>query len=215
MDQECAFLPWRGLPTSQATPRPLPGHSQATPAHQLHPKILDPWSRTIPLMASKWHMSGAQAWDGPLPGPSQAILGPLLSHFQAPPRSIPGPFQATPWPLPGEIFWREGKSKGKIWLENCHRCPWQEKGSFDVGLQKIIIWRFQAEACHLHLTTFSRDPVDNGSVTLLRMVLYVDHQSLIAIISTSRPCRDKCIPVLDFTIFSLSRNVYLNINSKI
>jgi len=28
---------------------------------------------------------------------------------------------------------------GKIWLENCHRRTWQEKGSFFVGLQIIII----------------------------------------------------------------------------
>ena len=42
-------------------------------------------------------------------------------------------------------------------------------------------------------------------------VLYVDHQYLIAISSTSRPCRDKWRPVSDFMTFSLSRNVYLNI----
>ena len=38
-----------------------------------------------------------------------------------------------------------------------------------------------------------------------------NHQSLIAIISLSRPRRDKWRPVLDSTIFSLSRNVHLNI----
>jgi len=43
------------------------------------------------------------------------------------------------------------------------------------------------------------------------LILYVDHQSLIAIISHSRPCRDKWRPVLDSTIFSLSKNVYLKI----
>ena len=39
---------------------------------------------------------------------------------------------------------------------------------------------------------------------------YVDYQSLITIISTSRPCRDKWRSVLDSTIFFLSRNVHIN-----
>ena len=43
------------------------------------------------------------------------------------------------------------------------------------------------------------------------LMKYVDHQSLIAIIWTSRPRRDKWRPVLNSTIFSLSRNVHLNI----
>ena len=37
------------------------------------------------------------------------------------------------------------------------------------------------------------------------LMKYVDHQSLIAIIWTSRPRRDKWRPVLDSTIFALSR----------
>ena len=40
---------------------------------------------------------------------------------------------------------------------------------------------------------------------------YVDHQSLIAIISTSRPGRNKWRPVLESTIVSLSKNVHVNI----
>ena len=42
---------------------------------------------------------------------------------------------------------------------------------------------------HLPGLRMTRDAVDNGPVTLLH-IQYVDYQSLIAIIWTSRPCRE-------------------------
>ena len=107
--------------------RALPA-SWALPACQLHVhlKMWEPQSRTVPVACTL--LAGQQRADS-----AQAWAGPL----------------------PGEMFWQEGKSWGKIWLENCHRRPWQEKGSFFVGLQIIIIGRFQGEARHLRLNVLT------------------------------------------------------------
>ena len=82
--------PGCGLPASCPPPRPLPGHSWATPSCQLHQKKWDPQGRTIPLMAGRQRTgrgtSRAQATHGRVwAPPSRDVLmrGKLLGENMA------------------------------------------------------------------------------------------------------------------------------------